>query len=64
MCVLHAGTKKQIDAQKGGKRRAPGVEELVRRWEAGGAAVEAGSGWKKEERIPAEEKESSRLEPL
>ena len=46
------------------KESLPGAEELVRCWEAGGAAVESGPGWKKEERIPAEEKESSRLEPL
>jgi len=62
--------KNQPDAQRRG-RRAPGVEEAARCWYACGAAVEAGDprtctgpSWKKKESIPAEEKESSRLELL
>jgi hypothetical protein len=51
-----------------GKESLPGAEEAVCCWYVGGAAVEAGGctcpGWKKKEQIPAEEKESSRLELL
>jgi hypothetical protein len=55
--------KNQTDAQRGG-RRAPGVEEAVPRWRLVASLACTGPGWKKKEQIPAEEKESSRLELL